>query len=96
MNVDQLDQVIKGITSSTDTKKYLRTISHWIKRIKESGEYTVYDEKEKSNIMRLIELKLVDAKEKTNSNTLVIIVTLSESGQELYKDFFRTGYFLKA
>lgn len=97
MNVDQIDQVIKGLTGQKETKDYLRTISHWLKRIKDSKNgYIIYDESEKANVMKLVELKLVSLKEDKDAKVTTFIATLTESGQELYKDFFRTGYFLKA
>ena len=99
MNVDELDQVLRGITGSKDTKNALRVISHWIKRIKDSknNEYVMYDEVELNSLLKLQELKLITIKEGDKDEKIgVVHVKLTESGQQLYKDFFKTGYFLKA
>lgn len=97
MNVDELDQVMRGITRQKDTKKHLRVISHWIKRVKDSKDFVTYDEGEIKNLSKLQELKLVEIKEGDKSERInTIHVILTESGQQLYKDFFKTGYFLKA
>ncbi|MBS3051040.1 MAG: hypothetical protein J4400_02740 [Candidatus Aenigmarchaeota archaeon] len=99
MNVDELDQVMRGITGSKETKQHLRVISHWIKRIKDSknSEYVMYDEAELNSLLKLQELKLVAIKEGLKDEKIgVVHVTLTESGADLYKDFFKTGYFLKA
>lgn len=99
MNVDELDQVLRGITGSKETKQHLRVISHWIKKIKDSknSEYVMYDDVELNNLLKLQELKLITIAEGSKDEKIgVVHVHLTESGQELYKDFFRTGYFLKA
>lgn len=99
MNVDELDQVMRGMIGSKDTKQHLRAISHWLKKIKDSknGEYIMYEESELASLQRLQELKLVTITEGTKDEKIgVVHVKLTESGSELYKDFFRTGYFLKA
>lgn len=99
MNVDELDQVIRGITGSKETKQPMRVISHWIKKIKDSknGEYVMYDEAELNSLLKLAELKLVTITEGAKDEKIgVVHVKLTESGSELYKDFFKTGYFLKA
>ena len=99
MNVDKLDHVLRGITGSKETKQHLRVISHWIKRIKDSknSEYMMYEESELPNIQKLQELKLVTIRPGGKDEKIGIIhVNLTESGTELYKDFFKTGYFLKA
>ena len=99
MNVDELDQVLRGVTGSKDTKNGLRVISHWVKMIKDSknNEYVMYDEVELNSLVKLQELKLVMIKEGGKDEKIgVVHVTLTESGKDLYKDFFKTGYFLKA
>ena len=99
MNVDELDQVLRGITGTKETKNHLRSISHWIKRIRDSknSEYVMFDEAELNSLVKLQELKLVTITEGGKDEKIgVVHVTLTESGQELYKDFFKTGYFLKA
>lgn len=99
MNVDELDQVLRGITGSRETKQPMRVISHWIKRIRDSknGEYVMYDDSELPSLQKLQELKLVTVTPGAKDEKIgVVHVMLTESGQELYKDFFRTGYFLKA
>ena len=97
MNVDELDQVMRGITGQKDTKKYLRVISHWIKKVKESKDFMTYDESEIKSLQKLQELKLIEIKEGERSERInTVHVSLTESGQQLYKDFFKTGYFLKA
>lgn len=99
MNVDELDQVLRGVTGSKETKQHLRVVSHWIKKIKDSknGEYVMYDDVELNSLLKLAELKLVTITEGGKDEKIgVVHVTLTESGRELYKDFFKTGYFLKA
>ena len=99
MNVDELDQVIRGMTGSKETKQPMRVISHWIKRIKDSknSEYIMYDEVELNSLLKLQELKLITITEGGKDEKIgVVHVKLTESGSELYKDFFKTGYFLKA
>jgi len=99
MNVDELDQVIRGMTGSKETKQPMRVISHWIKRIKDSknSEYVMYDEAELNSLLKLQELKLITITEGGKDEKIgVVHVKLTESGSELYKDFFKTGYFLKA
>lgn len=99
MNVDELDKVLRGITGSKETKQHLRIIAHWIKKIKDSknGGYIMYDDVELKSLIKLAELKLVTITEGSKDEKIgVVHVKLTESGQELYKDFFKTGYFLKA
>lgn len=99
MNVDELDQVLRGITGSKDTKNHLRAISHWIKRIKDSknSEYVMFDDTELNSLVKLQELKLITITEGEKDEKIgVVHVKLTESGMQLYKDFFKTGYFLKA
>lgn len=97
MNVDELDQVMRGLTGKKDTKNQLRAISHWIKKIKDSKDFMTYEESEISSLQKLQELKLVEIKEGEKGERInTVHVTLTESGQQLYKDFFKTGYFLKA
>ena len=98
MNVDELDQVMRGMIGSKDTKQPMRAISHWIKRIKDSknGEYIMFDEVELNSLLKLQELKLVTITGGTKDEKIgVVHVKLTESGSDLYKDFFKTGYFLK-
>ena len=97
MNVDELDQVMRGLTGKKDTKNHLRAVSHWIKKIKDSRDFTTYDDSEIKSLIKLQELKLIEIKEGSNEERInTVHVTLTESGQQLYKDFFKTGYFLKA
>ena len=97
MNVDELDQVMRGLTGSKDTKQPMRVISHWIKKIRDSKDFTTYDEAEMNSILKLVELKLVEVKEGSKEERIgTVHVALTQSGQDLYKDFFKTGYFLKA
>ena len=97
MNVDELDQVMRGLTGKKDTKQHLRVISHWIKRIKDSKDFMTYDEGEIKSLLKLQELKLVEIKEGDKSERInTVHIMLTESGKDLYKDFFKTGYFLKA
>lgn len=99
MNVDELDRVLRGITGSKETKNSLRVISHWIKKIRDSknSEYVMFDDIELDSLIKLQELKLVVIKEGAKDEKIgTVHVTLTESGTELYKDFFKTGYFLKA
>ena len=98
MNVDELDQVMRGMIGSKDRKQPMRAISHWIKRIKDSknGEYIMFDEVELNSLLKLQELKLVTITGGTKDEKIgVVHVKLTESGSDLYKDFFKTGYFLK-
>ena len=97
MNVDELDQVMRGMTGQKDTKQHLRVVSHWIKKIKDSKDFTTYDESEIKSLIKLQELKLIEIKEGAKDERInTVHITLTESGQQLYKDFFKTGYFLKA
>ena len=97
MNVDELDQVMRGLTGKKDTKVHLRVVSHWIKKIKDSKDFTTYDDLEIKSLLKLQELKLIEIKEGSNEERInTVHVTLTESGKDLYKDFFKTGYFLKA
>lgn len=99
MNVDELDQVLRGVTGSKETKQHLRVVSHWIKKIRDSknSEYVMFDEAELSSVQKLQELKLVAITPGGRDEKIgVVHVKLTESGAELYKDFFKTGYFLKA
>ncbi len=97
MNVDELDQVMRGLTGKKDTKNHLRVVSHWIKKIKDSKDFTTYDESEINSLLKLQELELIEIRECGKDERInTVHITLTESGQQLYKDFFKTGYFLKA
>ena len=53
MNVDELDQVMRGLTGKKDTKGHLRVVSHWIKKIKDSKDFTTYDDSEIKSLLKL-------------------------------------------
>lgn len=93
MDVDALDKIVLGKIKSGDSKDYIRSIAHWLKKVKqEGGEYSTTDEKEMRTLENMASLGLLEIAEIKN----VKIAFLTPAAEELMKDFFRKGYYMQA
>lgn len=93
MDVDALDKMLEEKMKTGDSKTYIRSIAHWLKKIKqEGGEYSTYDEKEIRALKSVESLGLVHTQEIRN----ITIAFLTPAAEDLMKDFFRKGYYMQA
>lgn len=93
MDVDALDKIVLEKIKSGDSKDYIRTIAHWLKKIKqEGGEYSTIDEKETRTLENIASLGLLHMEQIRE----VKIAFLTPEAEILMKDFFRKGYYMQA
>ncbi|MBI2173109.1 MAG: hypothetical protein HYT73_02765 [Candidatus Aenigmarchaeota archaeon] len=93
MDIDALDRMLVQKMKSGDSKTYIRSIAHWLKKIKqEGGEYSTVDEKETRTLENIASLGLLHIEEIRN----VKIAFLTPEAESLMKDFFRKGYYMQA
>ncbi|MDI6722549.1 MAG: hypothetical protein QMD97_03255, partial [Candidatus Aenigmarchaeota archaeon] len=82
MDVDALEKIVLEKMQSGDSKDYLRSIAHWLKKIKnEDGEYSTQDEKEIQTLKNIESLGLIELAEIRN----MTIAFLTPAAQELMK-----------
>jgi len=92
MEVEELDKLVTEKMKSGDSKAFLRSIAHWLKKIKnEGGEYSTGDEKEVRTLKSIESLGLLETSEIRN----ITVAFLTPKAEELMKDFFRKGYYMQ-
>ncbi len=92
MEVEELDKIVMEKMKSGDSKAYLRSIAHWLKKIKnDDGEYSTEDEKEIRTLKSIESLGLLETTEIRN----ITVAFLTPKAEELMKDFFRKGYYMQ-
>ena len=92
MNLEDLDKLLIEKMKTGDSKDYLRSIAHWLKKIKqEGGEYSTDNEKEVLTLKNIESLGLLETTKIRN----MTLAFLTPTAEELMKDFFRKGYYMQ-
>ncbi|MFH1978690.1 MAG: hypothetical protein ABIJ92_05175 [Candidatus Aenigmatarchaeota archaeon] len=88
MNVRQLKDSLSIMMDESLVTNTINKLAHWINKLNES-DYSTDKENDLKALNLLEKVKLIELKEEDGKTT----ATLTESGKELYNDFFNLGYF---
>ena len=90
MNIHELQSRLLPAVGEGKIYDAVTKVSHWMQKIKDAKEYVAQNDREVEVITKFAELGIVKLGRKGSS----VVVTLTEAGKQLHREFVARGYYL--